>query len=200
MEKLYNIDFGKGIIKRSDDSYVITVNGLPYHVSEKGGSFQIWMELEEYIKNNNPEITIEVPHSPTLEERKASKLAEINSMYDVATAALVSTYPSTELLTFDKQEAEARAWDADNSASTPLIDALVLGRGIDKAELVSRIIAKADAFAVATGYLTGQRQKYEDQLEAATTAEEIAAIVPEYELPKAETTAEKVKLSPYYDL
>ncbi len=134
----------------------------------------------------------------TLDELKAAKLEEVNASYDTATSALVSTYPSTELLTFDKQENEARAWLADNTTSTPLIDALALGRGIDKAELVRRIIAKAGAFAVATGYLTGQRQKYEDQLEAATTAEEIAAIVPEYTMP--ETTTEKVKLSPYYDL
>lgn len=116
---------------------------------------------------------------------KDSKLAEINEKYNVATSSLVSTYPSTELLTFDKQEKEARSWQADNTVSTPLIDALVLGRGIDKDELVRRIIAKAEAFALATGYLTGQLQRYEDLLDAATTAEEVAAIVPEYKLPDA---------------
>lgn len=137
---------------------------------------------------------------PSIEEIKSAKLSEINAAYNAATSSIVSTYPSTELLTFDKQEQEARAWDADNSVSTPLIDALALGRGIDKAELVRRIIAKADAFAVATGYLTGQRQKYEDQIEAATTSEEVAAIVPEYTMPETETTTEKVKLSPYYNL
>lgn len=134
----------------------------------------------------------------SIELLKVNKLSEINSAYNAATTTLVSTYPSTEVLTFDKQEQEAQAWQSDSSVSTPLIDALALGRGIDKAELVQRIIAKAEAFAVATGYLTGQRQKYEDQLEAATTAEEIEAIVPEYTMP--ETTTEKVKLSPYYDL
>ena len=89
------------------------------------------------------------------------------------------------MLTFDKQEQEARSWLDDNTVSTPLIDALALGRGIDKAELVRRIIVKAEAFATATGYLTGQRQRYEDMLGAATTSEEIAAIVPEYKLPEA---------------
>ena len=121
----------------------------------------------------------------TLEELKTVKLAEINSLYDAATSSLVATYPSTELLTFDKQEQEARAWLADDTVATPLIDALALGRGIDKAELVRRIIAKADAFAVATGYLTGQRQGYEDMLDSATTVEEVEAIVPEYKLPEA---------------
>ena len=96
---------------------------------------------------------------------------------------------SNELLTFDKQEAEARAWTADQSADTPLVDALALGRGMDKAELVSRILAKADAFAVATGYLTGLRQKYEDRLGLAQSAEEVASIVPEYHLPDEEAVA-----------
>ena len=120
-----------------------------------------------------------------LEEQKAAKLSEINAAYNTATSALVATYPQTELLTFDKQEQEARAWTEDSSAETPLVDMLAAGRQMDKAELVRRIIAKADAFALATGYLTGQRQRYEDLLTAARTAEEIEAIVPEYKLPEA---------------
>ena len=124
------------------------------------------------------------PELLTLEELKSSKLADINAAYDTATSALVSTYPQTELLTFDKQEAEARAWEADNAAETPLVDMLAAGRQMDKTELVSRIIAKADAFALAAGYLTGQRQRYEDMLAAAQTAEDVAAIVPEYILPQ----------------
>ena len=121
----------------------------------------------------------------TINQLRDMKLLEINMKYDEATSSLVSAYPSTELLTFTKQEEEARSWRFDNTVSTPMIDALVLGRGIDKAELVRRIINKAETFATATGYLTGQRQKYEDQLDAATTAEEIEAIVPEYKLPEA---------------
>lgn len=140
------------------------------------------VEIEKDGDNRRFQIKGESPLS--IEELKASKLLEINSVYNVSTSNLVSTYPDMEVLTFDKQEQEARAWQIDNSASTPLIDALVLGRGIDKAELVRRIIAKADTFALATGYLTGQRQRYEDMLAAAQTAEAVAAIVPDYALPE----------------
>lgn len=98
-------------------------------------------------------------------------------------------YPDDERLTFDKQEQEARGWLADNSFPTPFIDALAAGRQKDKAKLVSRIIAKADAFALASGSLTGQRQRYEDMLDAASTAENVAAIVPEYNLPGMEAQA-----------
>ncbi len=152
----------------------------------------LYAEVEAYAKAYPDRVTEELPpapYEPTLDELKAAKLAEINAAYDCAVSALVADYPSNELLTFDKQEAEARAWTADQSADTPLVDALALGRGMDKAELVSRILAKADAFAVATGYLTGLRQKYEDRLGLAQSAEDVAAIVPEYHLPDEEAVA-----------
>ena len=129
-----------------------------------------------YIKGYAPKQSVD--------EAKSEKLREINLGYDTATSALVATYPRVELLTFDKQEKEARAWDIDNSVETPLVDMLALGRQLDKAELVKRIIAKADAFALTTGYLTGVRQRYEDLLTVATTVEEVEAIIPEYSLPE----------------
>ena len=122
--------------------------------------------------------------TPDVDRARSAKLDEINATYNTATSALVSTYPQTELLTFDKQEHEARAWTTDNAVETPLVDMLAAGRQLDKAELVRRIIVKADAFKLAAGYLTGQRQKYEDRLRAAKTVEEVAAIMPKYVLPE----------------
>lgn len=123
-----------------------------------------------------------------LPQAKADKLEEVNSAYQVAIATLTPTYPDDERLTFDKQEQEARAWLADNSTPTPFVDALASGRQMDKAELVSRIIAKADAFALASGSLTGQRQRYEDLLNDAETMAAVAAIVPQYGLPSLSGT------------
>lgn len=128
-------------------------------------------------------------HDEWLGGIKARKLTEINDAYQQAIATLTPTYPDDERLTFDKQEQEARAWLADNSASTPFVDALAAGRQMDKAELVNRIIAKADAFALASGSLTGQRQRYEDLLKDAQDAEAVAAIVPVYNLPGMEAQA-----------
>lgn len=126
------------------------------------------------------------PEPEPLETVKARKLEQINRFYQQAISTLTLTYPNDERLTFDKQEQEARAWLADNSASTPFVDALASGRQMNKAELVSRIIAKADAFAIASGLLTGQRQRYEDLLDLAETTEDVVSIVPEYNLPGAE--------------
>lgn len=173
------------IVRREDGSYVVTSGDIPRHVPNYGFWAEEWSAVDALAREHPELVTDEDPPAPpSLEEVKAAKLSEVNAAYDEAVSAMVSTYPSTELLTFDKQESEARAWLSNSSAETPLVNALAAGRGMDKGELVSRIITKADAFAVATGYLTGQRQRYEDQLEAATTAEEVAAIVPEYVMPQ----------------
>lgn len=172
------------IIRRVEDgSYIIDKNGMPYHVPREWT--EEWDAVNRYAQEHPDIVTEEQPSAPpTLEKQKSARLAEINAAYNLAVSSLVSTYPSTELLTFDKQESEARAWLSNSSTETPLVNALAAGRGMDKAELVSRIITKADAFKLAAGYLTGQRQRYEDMLDAATTAEEVEAIVPEYVMPQ----------------
>lgn len=107
-------------------------------------------------------------------------LADINTECEKAIAAIRAGYPESEVLSWPKQEAEARAVAADHTSSTPLLDALATARGIDKAELVARVIAKADAFAAISGALIGKRQNLEDQLDALpvdATAEQVAAIV-----------------------
>lgn len=110
------------------------------------------------------------------ENARVRKYAEINEGCQAALAALTATYPDRELLTFDKQEAEARAYLSDpSSATTPILTAIAQGRDIPVEELAQKIIAKADAFALASGALIGQRQWYEDALESlgpdATTAQ-----------------------------
>ncbi len=127
------------------------------------------------------------------ENARVRKYAEINEGCQAALAALTATYPDRELLTFDKQEAEARAYLSDpSSATTPILTAIAQGRGIPVEELAQKIIAKADAFALASGVLIGQRQWYEDALESlgpdATTAQ-IEDITVSYSLPGADGSA-----------
>ena len=176
---IYKTDTKAYIIK--DGTYTVPHPGdtsVPVQLHEEFDA--LYAEIDKYAKLNPNKVTEEKPHVLTFDELKAIKLSEINSKYSEATSSLVSTYPSTELLSFDKQEQEARAWLKDNNIETPLIDALAEGRQIDKTDLVNRIINKSELFAIQTGYLTGQRQHYEDQLELATTEEEIKAIIPKY--------------------
>ncbi|HIX39749.1 MAG TPA: hypothetical protein H9857_02910 [Candidatus Desulfovibrio intestinigallinarum] len=121
----------------------------------------------------------------SLASTKARKLAEINAACDAALASLTADYPESELLTFDKQEAEARALLADPEAVTPFLTPLAAARGMETEELARKVIAKADAFTTASGHVIGLRQKDEDRLKAAQSVEDVAVIVPEYRLPEA---------------
>ena len=120
-----------------------------------------------------------------LAQAKADKLAEINAVCQSTLEALTPTYPERELTTFDKQESEARACLADPAASTPLLSALAAGRGIELADLVQRVIAKADAFTIASGFIIGQRQALEDRLDAAPTVDDVRDIVVSIIMPGA---------------
>lgn len=138
-----------------------------------------------YIEERDGVYIIVAVPDPTLEDAKVAKLAEINAACDAALAVLTASYPSSELLTFDKQEAEARALLADPEASTPFLTPLAAARGLETEELARKVIVKADAFTAASGHIIGLRQKDEDRLTVAQSVEDVAAIVPEYRLPEA---------------
>lgn len=187
------MNYGQIIHRTSDDSYVITKNGFPYHVYPYAAEFaQEWDEVFAYAEAHPECVTEEqpyVPPVPTLKQTKAVKLSEINAAADRAIATLTATYPDREISTFDKQESEARAYAADPAASTLLLSALAQARGIPLDELVRRVLAKADAFAVASGSIIGQRQALEDRLDVCTTVEEVQAIAVNIVMPGEEVSA-----------
>lgn len=174
------MDYGQIIHRTADDSYVITKNGMPYHVYPYAAEFaEEWDAVFAYAEAYPECVTEEqpyVPPVPTLEEVKAAKLSEINAAADRAIATLTATYPDRELATFDKQESEARAYAADPTAPTPLLSALAKARGLSMDDLVKRVLIKADTFAAASGYIIGQRQALEDRLDACKMLEEVRSI------------------------
>jgi hypothetical protein len=101
---------------------------------------------------------------PTHDDMKAMALARINASYDKEILALTPGYSQHEKDSWAKQEAEARAWAMNVSAPTPWLNAASNARKVSKAILASRIIQKADAFAVIHGQLTGKRQALEDRI------------------------------------
>ena len=107
------------------------------------------------------------PPPLTLDEAKAAKLTEINAACDAEIEAIKVSYPDTEVMTWDKQEREARALVLDATAGTPLIDSIASARGLDRVELAQRIAAKDAQYRVYSGTLSGVRQRIEDQIDAA---------------------------------
>ena len=117
----------------------------------------------------------EPPQPPVLmpEETAQIKLQTINDMADAILQPITSTYPNIEIISWDKQEIEARRWqewqDGDKTEPEPptsYIDNILQTRkDVDKPELIRRIIYKADSFSQ-SGQVTGIRQTLEKDIEA----------------------------------
>lgn len=171
---------GYGFFKRADAP---AHNTLIHEVRElkpvlnDGFYVQAWEKVPKYSEEEEVRVLAE-HEAMQFVATKAAKLHEANRECDKRITAIVATYPSTEVMTFAKQEAEARNYVTDSAAPTPMIDALSQNRNVAKPELVARIIAKADAFAAYTGAVVGYRQKLEDAINSAETMAALKSIDP----------------------
>lgn len=130
-------------------------------------------DLEAVASVAEESVTLYSFHS---DDYRAYKLAEINASCEAELAALQSAYPQSEVLSWDKQEREARAFVENPTTPVPLISALAAAREVDPADLAGWIILKADTYTAAIGAALGKRQKLEDELAALTDWEDMAEI------------------------
>lgn len=95
------------------------------------------------------------------------KNSEIRKAFSQAMNPITSTYTAEDIASFPTQEAEAKAWDANNSAPTPLLDFMLANRPtVDKETLVTRILGNSVAYKQIAGPAIGKKQYLEDQLYA----------------------------------
>lgn len=125
-------------------------------------SSYIEMEEDSFEFDSNYNYKVENGEIKSYEKTDNSYLLnKLNSDFESRILQLTSSTPQSEISTWTKQESEARAYLLDNNAFTPFIDAICDARGVEKDYLVSKIIEKSDAYAIAVGELTGLRQKQE---------------------------------------
>lgn len=128
------------------------------------------------VVNNRVVVVAKLPQN--LAELKLAKKAQITLAFNLTMSQIVGDTPAHEVSSWGKQEMEARAFSNAATAlnPTPLIDNLATSRGIPKALLARKIVAKADQFASYSGQLIGKRQGLEDAVDAATSKTALAAI------------------------
>ena len=116
--------------------------------------------------------------NPTLGQAQGFKKAELLNSFNDATKAIADVLPH-EMTSWKDQEDEARAYVADNTTLTPVLDALVIARGLGEtvAELANKVIANADAYRQAYYPLLGKYQSLTNQIALATTVADVEAIV-----------------------
>ena len=92
-------------------------------------------------------------------EAKTAAINTINSTFEEEIAAVKEDYTEDEIKSWPQQVAEAQAYQADQTVSTPLLDAIVSQRGGTKDELVLRIATNAAQYAAVFGAALGKKQK-----------------------------------------
>lgn len=117
-----------------------------------------------------------MPPDIAFEEAHIAQANKIANAFNAAVAAITSPYPGDERDSWPKQEAEARSYVANNTASTPLLSAIAAARGIAQSDLAARVITNADNFAGLAGAAIGRRQARMDAISAAVAAKDLTAL------------------------
>ena len=105
--------------------------------------------------------------TPSLEDAKTLKLAEILGKADMAAQVITAGYSAMEQSSWPQQRAEAEALK-DDQAAAPLLRGIADVRGIDVLVLRDKVLANVAKAEAATIALLGQQQSYEDQVRAVT--------------------------------
>ena len=110
---------------------------------------------------------------PSLDEQKQAKIKQLHDKYQKMYDVYLAQYPKREVDSFAVKQAEAIAYNLDNTAPTPVIDALIKTSGDTKANYVASVLAKVTALAEQEG----QMVKIRDSIKACTTQKDLDAIV-----------------------
>ena len=93
------------------------------------------------------------------ERIRLAAIADINATFEEEIAAVKEGYTEDEIKSWPQQVSEATAYQLDQTAQTPLLDAIVSQRGGTKDELVLRIATNAMQYAQVFGVALGKKQK-----------------------------------------
>ena len=122
-----------------------------------------------------------------LEELRAEKIISLNAAAQafIDRAAGIDKIPGFEVQTWVIQAAEAKAWAANKSAPTPILDQIAASRGVSADALKQAALKKTIAYEQLTASITGQRQALQGKIEAAKTKSALDKIKIEFKLPEA---------------
>ena len=115
-----------------------------------------------------------------LTELKAIKLIEINNAYETAIISVQREHiPQTEMLSFETQERESKAYKDSGYTDTslcPFMQSIANSRNKDLKALCDKALEKATLYRQASGMLIGKRQGLQDRIEQVQTKEDLEGI------------------------
>jgi hypothetical protein len=132
---------------------------------------QIDDSSDEYNQMFNPDLLLS-----DLEKTKKQKSCEVDYYFELEMSGIKGSYSPSEILSWDRQDIEAKAVEVEQNASAPLLEAIAVARGVDKSEIKDKVLLNSAEFEVLAGALIGKRQKLQDEIQAANSVESVNSI------------------------
>lgn len=102
---------------------------------------------------------------PLTAKEIAEDAKRIDQDFEREISSVREGYNEDEIKSWDQQALEATAYQKDQTAETPLLDAILVNRGGTKDELVLKIATNATQYARVFGQALGKKQKRISEIE-----------------------------------
>lgn len=160
------------------DAYFLAQNNyLPQPLMTDDGKYRWRLDGSGQIVENDL--------TPTLDELKAAKRAEIWGAGDAILAQVKANFTQAEIESWSKQEQGAKdisAGDGETEAAQ-FVAAIAQVRGLETGILATKILTNVASYGALSAAVIGEQQRLDDLIKAAATAEAVAAIAWTYAPP-----------------
>ena len=148
-----------------------------------GGQEQVWDKLGDLPDG----VSLTPPELVNIDGLKSVKLVALNAAAQafINKHAGIDSVPEFEFASWAIQAAEAKAWQADKAASTPVLDGIATARGIPADTLKAAALRKTLAYEQLAAHVAGQRQALQSKIEAAKKQSDLDKIEIAFSLPEA---------------
>lgn len=132
-------------------------------------------------------ISLTPPESANIDGVKSGKLVALNAAAQafINKHAGIDSVPEFEFASWSIQASEAKAWQLDKNAPTPVLDGIATARGIPADTLKAAALRKTLAYEQLAAHVAGQRQALQSKIEAAKKQSDLDKIEIAFSLPEA---------------
>lgn len=148
-----------------------------------GEQEQVWDKLGDLPDG----ISLTPPESANIDGVKSGKLVALNAAAQafINKHAGIDSVPEFEFASWSIQASEAKAWQLDKNAPTPVLDGIATARGIPADTLKAAALRKTLAYEQLAAHVAGQRQALQSKIEAAKKQSDLDKIEIAFSLPEA---------------
>ena len=144
---------------------------------------QVWDKLGDLPDG----VSLTPPESVNIDGLKSGKLVALNAAAQafINKHAGIDSVPEFEFASWSIQASEAKAWQLDKNAPTPVLDGIAAARGIPADTLKAAALRKTLAYEQLAAHVAGQRQALQSKIEAAKKQFDLDKIEIAFSLPEA---------------